>query len=196
MISLCSFVRNEEDCVANMIESVRDFVQEIIIVDTGSTDKTIDICRGYGARIYQVGFTDFGSIRTLTAHLATKEYCLMLDADETLSDPYILRNLVALGRAAYALPRKRWLDLEMTDQTERDAYPDLQVRFFKNNKDYIFRRELHEEFHGAAVSQVSHPCINHFHDVYKNFQRKQERLDLYTRLSRIAGVSIEGGKKL
>jgi len=102
---------------------------------------------------------------------------------------------------AWAFPRKRWLDLPMTQQTELEAYPDYQVRLFRNNVDYKWRRELHEEFDGAAVSHsldydIAPVTINHFHDVFKDETRLAERKELYTRLATTAGVSIEGGRKV
>ncbi len=196
-ISLCFFMKNEENCVGHMIESVRDFVDEIVCIDTGSSDRSIEIVKAYGARIYQVaGLNNFGETRTLACHLAKQDWILTLDCDETLTDPYVLKVLMELKHEAYSLPRKRWLDLEMTQQTELDAYPDRQVRFFKNNTNYVFRRALHEYFDGAEVHPVSHPVINHLHDYFKDFNRKQERLELYGRLSRVANVSLEGGHKL
>ena len=51
-LSLCMIVRNEEQCLAQCLESVRDIVDEMIIVDTGSTDRTVEIAEKYGARIF------------------------------------------------------------------------------------------------------------------------------------------------
>lgn len=194
MISLCSFVKDEIAALPNMIASVKDYVQDIVIVDTGSTDGTLEYAKSITDRVYQVGFTDFGKIRTLTAHLASQSWVLMLDADETLSNPESLKILTGGGYDAYAFPRKRWLDLEMKDQTELEAYPDWQVRLFRNNKSYIWKRELHEYFHGAAVYHADlGPSINHFHDVWKTPERKIERAEQYFRLAELAGVSPEGG---
>lgn len=197
-ISLCCFVKNEAHCIHYMIKSVIDYVDEFIVVDTGSEDNTIEICKIYGARVYKVGFTDFGSIRTLTAHLATKEWVLMLDADEILEKPNKLEDLVVNGDSfAYAFPRKRWLDLSMKNQTELEAYPDWQVRLFKNNKNYIWQRELHENFVGTDIKNIENgPMIHHFQDVLRDEKRKQERKELYEKLAKIAKVTAEGGKCL
>ncbi len=195
-ITLATFVKDEENCIAHMIESVKRHVDEIVVVDTGSTDNTISICRDFGARIYEVGFTDFGKIRTLAAHLAKKEWVLMLDADETLTCNICLRSHLDLTtQEAIAIPRKRWLDLEMTKQTELEAYPDWQVRLFKNNPNYVWKRELHEYFDGAPVyhDSTGHLCINHFHDVFKSPLRLAERDTLYLTLAKKAGVTKEGG---
>jgi glycosyltransferase involved in cell wall biosynthesis len=182
-----------------MINSVYDFVDEVIVVDTGSTDNTLNNLGDYKkARIYKVGFTDFGSIRTLTAHLATKRWVLMLDADETLEHPEILHNLTQDYRfSAFAFPRKRWLDLEKTQQTEVEAYPDWQVRFFRNNPKFVWRREVHEYFEGAEVTLIEEgPVIHHFQDVYHNSDPKRaiQKTALYSRLAKKAGVTTEGGK--
>ncbi len=198
-ISLCTFVKDEAHCLNDMINSVYDYVNEVIVVDTGSVDETLDNLLGYEkVRVYKTGFSDFGSMRTLTAHLAREPWVLMLDADETLENPSKLWNLTQDPMVcAYALPRKRWLDLEKTKQTEIEAYPDWQVRFFRNNHNYIWQRELHECFDGAAVRELDvegGPYINHFQDVHKNAIRRAIRDDLYNRLAEVAGVTVHGGK--
>jgi glycosyltransferase involved in cell wall biosynthesis len=202
MISLCTFVKNEAHCIGRMIRSVEDYVDEVVIVDTGSTDNTINVAmcaltRAIPLRIYEIGFTDFGKIRTVTSHLARGDYVLMLDADEELSHPEFLPLLAEEGNLAYGFPRRRWEDLKKQQQTELEAFPDYQVRFYKNNVEYRWERELHEYFDGAPVVLLDHgPVIEHFHDVHKNPERLQERRELYTKLAEQAGVTIEGGHKL
>jgi glycosyltransferase involved in cell wall biosynthesis len=197
-ISLCTFGKNEENCLGYMIESVKDYIDEIVYIDTGSTDASIDIAKSYNARIYEIGFSDFGKIRTITSHLSRCDYTLMLDCDETLENGNLLEFLTSIEKNdAYAFPRKRWANLEKTKQLEIEAFPDLQVRLFKNNINYSWKRELHEFFDGATVTHVlDGPIIHHFHDVFKSPERLKERQKLYTRLSEKAGVSVEGGKVL
>lgn len=146
-ISLYSFIKNEENCLVHMIESVKEYVNEIVIVDTGSQDKSIEIAKDYGARIYQVGFIDFGKLRTLVSHLCRGQWCLGLDADETLENGNLLQFLSSIEKNnAYAFPRKRWADLDNKQQLEIEAFPDYQVRFYRNKTSYIWKRELHEYF--------------------------------------------------
>lgn len=196
-ISLCTFVKNEAHCLEHMLAPLKDYVQEIIVVDTGSTDDTLTVARRLATRIYQIGFSNFGAIRTLTAHLAREPWVLMLDADETLSHPERLASLIASEKSeAYAFSRKRWLDLAMTQQTELEAYPDYQVRLFKNNPNYQFKRELHEFFDGTAVVNTSELEINHFHDVFKSDEALKSRRELYEKLAAQAKVTIEGGHEV
>lgn len=200
MISLCTFVKNERHCLPYMLSSVEDYVSEIIVVDTGSTDGTQECARCFTDHVYEIGFTDFGKIRTITSHLATQPWVLMLDADEMLTHPERLKDLIGPSldeRNAFALPRRRWLDLEMTQQTEVEAYPDWQVRLYKNNREYVWKRELHEYFHGTAVHHIDDgPIIEHFQDVFKDDARRKIRDELYSKLAPIAGVHVHGGKEL
>ena len=113
----------------------------------------------------------------------------------------MLKHLINSDRDAFAIPRKRWLDIFATVQTELSAYPDVQVRFYKNKKQFVWKRELHEYFDGAAVASSkdivgSELHINHFHDVFKDQKRLLERQELYSKLAKTAGVEIEGGKEL
>lgn len=199
-VSLCTFVKNEAHCIEHMLKPIANIVGEIVVVDTGSTDNTLEIAAQYTDRIYQVGFTSFDKIRTLTSHLARRPWVLMLDADETISNIDQLQDLMMFGKEAYAIPRKRWLDLEMTQQTELEAYPDLQVRFYQNRLHYVWKRELHEYFHGGTVENLNPNIwkiqINHFQDVFKDQSRKQIRDELYSKLAPIAKVTIEGGHEI
>lgn len=205
-ISLCTFVRNEEDTIRDCIESVFSVVQEVVVVDTGSTDKTIDICRNYTDRIYQVGFSDFGSIRTLASHLAHCPWILMLDADERLlaedwpklaqlikQPPGVKGDKMELdeqGNAiidSWALPRKRWADVWMTKQVEVEAYPDWQVRLYRNHTErekIKWVRRVHETISGCVRTEQAPdgPTIQHLQNVSKDAAALKARQEMYTRL--------------
>jgi tetratricopeptide (TPR) repeat protein len=84
-ISLCMIVRNEERFLPACLESVKDVVDEINIVDTGSTDRTVEIARSYGANIeFRTWRNDFGWARNEALAMATKRWTFVLDADEEL----------------------------------------------------------------------------------------------------------------
>jgi glycosyltransferase involved in cell wall biosynthesis len=205
-LALAFFVKNEAHCITHMLDSVFGAgkpVDEIVLLDTGSTDETLRVFEEYmvthdfkNYRIYKAGLIGFGDTRTITAHLCKSDWILMLDADETIDNFDEVRVLVDSNLSqAYALPRKRWLDLEKTKQTELEAYPDWQVRLFSNSKKHKFRRDLHEEFTGTAVCNIEHKLvINHFQDVFKDEARKKERDKLYQTLAPKAKVHVHGGK--
>lgn len=84
-VSLCMIVKNEEDVLARCLESAAGLVDEIIIVDTGSTDRTREIASRFTGRIYDFAWTDdFAAARNYAFSLAEKDYCLWLDADDVI----------------------------------------------------------------------------------------------------------------
>lgn len=84
-VTLCMIVKNEERTLARCLSSVSDVVDEIVIVDTGSTDRTKDIAREFTDRIYDFEWTnDFAAARNHAFSLATTDYIMWLDADDVL----------------------------------------------------------------------------------------------------------------
>jgi GT2 family glycosyltransferase len=86
-ISLCMIVKNEEEVLARCLECVKDIADEIIIVDTGSTDKTKIIAGHYTDKIYDFTWIDdFAAARNYAFQQASKEYILWLDADDIIME--------------------------------------------------------------------------------------------------------------
>lgn len=84
-ISLCMIVKNEEESIGRCLESVRGFVDEMIIVDTGSTDRTVEICTTFGAKIFHYEWNDhFAHARNYGLEQASGDWLLWLDADEEM----------------------------------------------------------------------------------------------------------------
>ncbi|GAA3408495.1 glycosyltransferase [Paenibacillus hodogayensis] len=84
-ISLCMIVKNEEKSLGRCLESVRDIADEIVVVDTGSTDRTKQIAAAFTARLYDFAWVDdFSAARNYAFAQATQEYILWLDADDVL----------------------------------------------------------------------------------------------------------------
>lgn len=84
-LSVCMIVRNEEANLERCLRSVAAVADEIIIVDTGSTDRSMEIARQYGAKIYEHPWEDnFSLHRNQSLEYATKDWILMIDGDEEL----------------------------------------------------------------------------------------------------------------
>lgn len=84
-ISLCMIVKNEELSIARCLDSVAELVEEIIIVDTGSTDRTVEIVSDYTSKVYSYSWKDdFSDARNYSFSKATMDYCMWMDADDVL----------------------------------------------------------------------------------------------------------------
>ena len=100
-VSVCMIVRNEEALLPDCLASLKAWVDEICIVDTGSTDQTLAIAQRFGARLKSVPWADdFAAARNQSLALATQPWILVVDADERL-DPRtgpLLRQVIAQSR--------------------------------------------------------------------------------------------------
>ena len=84
-ISLAMIVKNEEDVLRECLNSVRSIVDEIVLVDTGSEDNTINIAKEFGANLYRLDWVnDFSLARNFAAEKCNGDWILVLDADETV----------------------------------------------------------------------------------------------------------------
>lgn len=180
-ISLCMITKNEEKNIKSCLESVANIVDEIIIVDTGSTDKTIDIAKSYGAKVFSYKWNnDFSEARNISLEKATKDWIIVLDGDEVLpkEDGKKLKNIIN-NTSMEAL----YLRLEniVDNKSLGDA---VVLRVFKNNKLYKFRNKMHEqvifsieEHAGKDKIQATNLKILHYgYDpkIY-NMEEKQKR---------------------
>ncbi|MGL4911874.1 MAG: glycosyltransferase family 2 protein, partial [Romboutsia sp.] len=86
-ISLCMIVKDEEDVIERCLNSIHEVVDEIVIIDTGSKDNTIELVKKYTKKIYYFKWIDdFSKARDFSFSKATKDYILWLDADEFFNE--------------------------------------------------------------------------------------------------------------
>ncbi len=96
-ISLCMIVKNEEENLGRCLKSVQDLVDEIIVVDTGSTDKTVEIAKEYGAKVHYFKWcNDFSAARNESLKYASKNWILIMDGDDEFCSEDKGKNLKIL----------------------------------------------------------------------------------------------------
>ncbi len=150
-LTLCMIVRNEERNLARCLDSVRDLAGELIVVDTGSTDRTPQIAALYGAQVlpFDFAFVDFAAARNHAIEHAKARWILVLDADETLdrASAPALESLVALDRnAGYFLERhNHWSD-------GSSPTTDFVVRLFRRRPAWRYRGRVHETIDATILS--------------------------------------------
>ena len=143
-ISLSMIVRDEAERLAASLESVIQYVDEIVIVDTGSSDRTVDIAKKYTDNVFSIDWEgDFSAARNFAKSCCSGEWILSLDADEKLDcRDGTLRELIAADQehALFFLP----LDSQSTEcLKEYDRF--MVVRLFRNKPEYSFAGKIHEQ---------------------------------------------------
>jgi tetratricopeptide (TPR) repeat protein len=144
-LSLCMIVRDEEEMLPRCLEAVAPAVDEIIIVDTGSTDRTIEIARSFGARVIEREWTgSFSDARNVSFAAATGDWLLYLDADEVLVAEDVERLRALTGhtwREAFYFVETNFTGEEGTGT----ALTHSALRMFRNRAHYRFEGRLHEQ---------------------------------------------------
>jgi glycosyltransferase involved in cell wall biosynthesis len=144
-ISLCMIVKNEERFLDEALRSVAGVVDEVCVVDTGSTDRTREIARAHGARVVNVDWhDDFAQARNAALEMATRRWIFVLDADERL-EPASRAALSAIGQTSVA-GRGKWITCRNLTDNEKGsgAMTNALVRIFPNDERVRYRNPIHE----------------------------------------------------
>ncbi|MBH5318873.1 glycosyltransferase family 2 protein [Paenibacillus sp. GSMTC-2017] len=138
-------VKNEERWIAQCLESVLKFADEIIVVDTGSTDHTLDICNTLGVTVQHLEWNnDFAAARNYSLGLATGDWIMWLDADEQLliSEPESIRKqLEQSNENIYSI---RLINYIGDHVSPHETYHYNQVRIIRNYVGLKFNNSVHE----------------------------------------------------
>lgn len=142
-ISLCMIVKNEEKHLASCLESANGVVDEIIIADTGSTDRTVEIARSFTPNIFSIEWEgDFAAARNHSLARATGDWILVLDADEVLEHwpVHEVRELLTITAAGgFVIPI-----VNVMDKGDRLLHGAV-MRLFRRDRDVRFRGIVHED---------------------------------------------------
>lgn len=166
--SLVIITLNEERNIERCIRSV-PFADDIVVLDSGSTDRTLEVARRLGARVSSGPWKGFSQQKTRAAALGLHDWVLSLDADEALSEEAQaeLRGLLEkaeLNQAAYSFPRRtwhlgRWL-------MHGGCYPDRQIRFYNKKQCQWSNTEVHEHIEAPSVGKLKSDILHwSFRDV-------------------------------
>lgn len=190
-LSLCMITRDEAELLPRCLESVRGIVDEIIVVDTGSADATVEVAQQYGAVIgHFVWCEDFAAARNSSLELATGDWILVLDADEVLLGQAgkALREAMNGEAGAFLLPVENLTGLGL----EAERHTVWLLRLFRNHPAIRFAGRVHEqvtsslEALGLAIGHCPAPIR---HDGY--LQARIAERDKYDRNLKILESTLE-----
>ncbi len=151
-VSLCMIVKNEEATLADCLRSVGDFSSEIIVVDTGSTDRTVEIAESFGAKVFHFDWIDdFAAARNAAIRRATAEWVFWMDADDRISPENLVRLKQALASGRADVYSARIVSPNAQHRQSRSIAHHL--RLFRNGLGLAFIYPLHEDLNLAAASR-------------------------------------------
>ena len=180
-ISLAINTKNESENIRRVFNCVESVIDEIVVVDCGSTDGTRELSRKLGARVYDIGeCPGYGNMRSITAHLCKTDWVIFLDGDESMdeSDVKKIPDLIKLDYDLISLPRQHYQmwDRSICENPDLSIYADWQARMVRVKPSIYWVKRVHEEIRGIAkgreLRELSNPVIRHF-----GFLKTQERLD-------------------
>jgi glycosyltransferase involved in cell wall biosynthesis len=174
--------RNEERNIIDAISSV-NFASQIVVADTGSQDRTIELARQAGAEVHSIRFDGYGSSKNRALEFARHEWIFSLDADERVS-PELAQSIMkaiesdpqfdgyAVSRLAYFLGKpirhSAW-------------YPDYILRLFKNGKGRFDGRLVHESIHvDGSIGKLDGLL---YHYSYRDLESYLEKMNIYSSMN-------------
>ncbi len=162
VLSACMMVKNEEEMLSRCLSSIKDHVDEIVVVDTGSTDRTVEIAQGFGARIYHHPWeNDFSKHRNQSISYARGQWIFIIDADEecVVGSQRTLKNEIALAEEGQIDSLVMRVKNAMSGGMETVCNDSIRV--FRNNGMIRYEGIVHNNLEGfsntgASLTQILH----------------------------------------
>lgn len=201
-VSLCMIAKNEAAHLAACLQSLKPLVREIVLVDTGSTDRTRDIARVFGARVFDSPWSgDFSWARNVSLQQARGAFVLVMDADEVISEldrDNLRQELLSLAGRPAALSVttrnymnrvdvEKWVSNDGIYPEQRGAgwTPSDKIRLFPNFLGIRFENAVHEMV-DQSVRALRLPVVSSrvpvHHYGYLNQNKQAEKEEFYYQL--------------
>jgi glycosyltransferase involved in cell wall biosynthesis len=191
LVSACIITYNEERNIEACLDSI-SWVNEIIVVDSMSTDGTVERCRRYTDRVYQKEWQGHVKQKNYALQFAQNEWVLCLDADERVSPELRQEIEVCLARGShtadgYFFPRHsyylgRWIN-------HGGWYPDYKLRLFKKSKGHWGGKDPHDRVVLDGVSEYLKSDLLHY--VYRDLSHQLQTVDNFSSIT-ASGLDAEG----
>ena len=181
-ISVAIITKDEEHNIRDCLESVR-WADEVVVVDNGSTDDTLKICREYRVQVYEEEWKGYSGQKNSAIGKARNEWVLSLDADERVTPDLREEIAGALDENSsvdgYFIARKnfflgRWIK-------HCGWYPDFNLRLFRKSRGRFAERTVHEKVKvRGRTANLRYPLM---HETYRSLSEFFQRMDRYSTLA-------------
>jgi glycosyltransferase involved in cell wall biosynthesis len=175
VLSVCIITYNEEANIGRTLDSVKRIADEMIVVDSGSTDKTVELARGRGAKVFVEEWRGFAAQKNAAMAKASGDWILSLDADEEVSQELAasIQALLKSGNAApdcdgYMVARRnlylgRWIK-------RSGYYPDRKLRLVRRGMGKFEDRAVHESMRTSGkVGRLEGDLLHHAYPTLDSF---------------------------
>ena len=191
-ISAVILSKNEADRIGRCINSLFNIVDEVIVVDSGSTDDTINIAKSLGANVISTEWKGYGETKNFGSHQAKNDWILSLDSDEWLSEKLAkeIKALKKKDKVVYSINRS---NIYMGKEIHHSGWsPDWVLRLFDKSEVRWNNKLVHEKLiipKTCTVKQLSEKLM---HDSYRSMEDHKTKTDKYAMLK--AQSWIDNGK--
>jgi hypothetical protein len=183
LLSVVVITRNEADRIGRLLASVT-FADEVVVVDSGSTDDTVRICRAAGAKVVHRDWQGYAEQKQAALELGSGEWILNLDADEAISDLSATEIFLAIAKApsdavGFSMPRlsrylNRWI-------RHGGWYPDRKVRLVRRAMGKWIGEGIHERLEvSGRVLELKQPIL---HYVYRSISDQVRTINSFSTLT-------------
>jgi glycosyltransferase involved in cell wall biosynthesis len=189
-LSVLILTKNEEKNIERAIKSVKPVADEIIVLDSGSTDNTVEIAKTLGAKVFFREFDDFPSQRNYGVSLCSNDWIFVLDADEEVSLELRNSKLNAIKEESYTcfeVPRRTYYLGKYLDYV---WYPEYVIRLFKKGY-FKYEGKLHEKV--VCEGKVGRLKGDLYHYSYKSLYHQFKKTIDYAQ--KMAEILYHEGKR-
>lgn len=183
-VTVCIVAYNEEKCIRRCLESVR-WADDIVFVDSFSTDRTVEIAKEYTSHVYQHTWSGYIAQKTLAGSYATTPWVLFIDADEEVSESLRNEILDLLNRgvpdeiAGFDFPRLVWFLNRWI--RHGDWYPDRKLRLYRRERATYGGTEPHDRI--FVQGKIEHLRFPLYHYTYDDIGDQLETLNRFSSIS-------------
>jgi len=193
-LSVVIITLNEEKNIARCLESVKEIADEIVIIDSNSTDTTPEICKSFGARFIQHPFEGYVKQKNYAVSQAKYDHVLSLDADEELSEKLLASiKLIKENFDADGYTMNRMTNYAGKWIKHSGWYPDIKLRLFDRTKGEWTGLIIHEKYELYKGGRIKHLNGDLLHYSFYSIEEHRKQSDKFTTLG--AEADFKKGKK-
>ena len=178
-LSVILITKNAEKTLEACLSAVKSIADEIIILDSGSEDNTLEIAKQFTSHVISTDWPGFGIQKQRALDRATGDWVLSIDADEVLSDALQQEVLSAISRKSYDAYYLRFIMVFAGNKIK--GFNEYRLRLFKRDKSRFSDDQVHERLIiNGEIGRLRQPL---YHYSYQSIDHWMDKMNLYTTLS-------------